>query len=62
MKITCPVCGGTGRIPDMSYSGPMAYYNPMTGDSWPHKTCPACGGTGIQEVSDEAYAKGMGAP
>jgi len=49
VKITCPVCGGKGRIP-IKFSGPMCYYNPITGDSFPHKTCPACHGTGLQEV------------
>jgi hypothetical protein len=29
----CPTCGGKGRVPDMSRSGPMSYYNPNTGDS-----------------------------
>jgi len=58
VKIICPVCKGKGRIP-IDFSGPMAYYNPITGDSFPHKICPACGGTGIQEISDEAYAKAM---
>jgi len=48
-KIICPVCGGKGRIP-IEYSGAMGYTDPVTGDSFPHKTCPACHGTGIQEV------------
>ena len=56
VKITCPVCHGTGRVP-IKYSGLVDYYNPVTGDSFPHETCPACGGTGVQEISDEAYAK-----
>ncbi len=49
IKITCPVCKGKGRVP-IKYSGAMAFYNPVTGDSFPHETCPACKGTGIQEV------------
>jgi len=60
VKITCPVCNGRGRVPDRSYVGLMAYYDPSTGERGPHVTCPACGGTGLQEMSDEAYAGQMG--
>jgi DnaJ-class molecular chaperone len=48
VKISCPVCNGKGRVP-ISFDGPMIYYNPHTGESWPHKICPGCGGSGIQE-------------
>lgn len=58
VKITCPVCGGKGRVP-IHHEGAMAYYNPQTGENWPHKPCPGCGGTGMQNMSDEAFAKGM---
>jgi len=57
VKITCPVCRGYGRIPEKT-KVPMSYYNPETGESFPHVTCPACNGTGIQEISDEAFVKG----
>ena len=57
VKVTCPVCGGKGRVP-IKFAGPMSYYNPRTGDRFPHEPCSACGGSGIQEISDEAYMKG----
>ncbi|MFA5366268.1 MAG: hypothetical protein WC325_13890 [Candidatus Bathyarchaeia archaeon] len=49
MKVTCPVCNGKGRVP-IHYNGDMAYYNPYTGESFPHEPCPACSGTGLQNT------------
>ena len=48
MKVTCPVCGGKGRVP-IHYEGVMCYYNPQTGENWPHETCPGCNGARVQE-------------
>jgi hypothetical protein len=45
-KQICPKCSGSGRIP-INFSGIMAYYNPETGESWPHKICDVCEGRGI---------------
>lgn len=47
VKITCPVCGGSGKIPP-KYPGTTAIDD----------MCLGCNGTGIQEVSDESYMKG----
>jgi DnaJ-class molecular chaperone len=41
----CPKCNGKGKIP-IDFSGPMYYYNPNTGESWPHKKCDICDGKG----------------
>ena len=49
MLIRCPTCGGKGRVPSARFSGPMMYYNPITGDSWPHETCQSCAGSGWVE-------------
>lgn len=47
MKILCPTCGGKGSIPDPALMGqPMCYYNPYTGDSFPHVICQTCMGSG----------------
>jgi len=43
VKITCPVCGGRGRVPDLSYVGPMAYYNPYGIPVPPHAGQVLCG-------------------
>jgi len=49
MKVNCPVCGGSGRIPQRGLYGPISYLGP-NGESWPMETCPGCGGSGIQET------------
>lgn len=48
VKIRCPVCGGRGRVP-IHFEGPMAYYNPETGESYPTEVCPGCNGSKVQE-------------
>ena len=41
---------GKGSIPDPKLQGQaMCYYNPHTGDSFPHATCRTCGGSGWVE-------------
>lgn len=46
-EIPCPTCKMKGRIPDPKYFGkPVAYYNPITGDSFPHISCRTCKGAG----------------
>jgi len=48
VKVRCLFCNGKGRVP-IVFDGPMSYYNPHTGESFPHETCPACGGKRYQE-------------
>ena len=45
MLIRCSTCGGKGSVP-LAHDGPMCYYNPHTGDNWPHVICQSCGGSG----------------
>lgn len=52
MNVLCPTCGGKGSIPDPKLQGQaMCYYNPHTGDSFPHVTCQTCDDS--EEVSEE---------
>lgn len=48
VKITCPVCYGTGKV-DSDFGGGCP--------GGAKKQCPACCGTGMQEVSDYEYRK-----
>lgn len=54
MKVICPTCNGRGRIPDpkIGYGVPMCYYDPNTGDSFPHVACQSCGTSGWVDVAN----------
>lgn len=45
MKKHCQVCGGKGKVPDVSLSEPMTCCGP-NGGSWPEVTCQCCWGLG----------------
>ena len=53
MRIPCPTCHRKGRVPKI-FDGPMSYYNPHTGESWPHETCQTCMGSGWVNDSNPA--------
>ena len=52
MRKLCPVCGGKGTVNDPKIGGPMGYYNPQTGDSWPQVICQNCSGSGWVGLPD----------
>jgi hypothetical protein len=53
VRIPCPTCHRKGRVPKI-FDGPMSYYNPHTGESWPHETCQTCMGSGWVNDSNPA--------
>lgn len=56
MRIPCPTCDRLGRVPKRFGAGvAMGYYNPSTGDTWPHEICQTCMGSGW--VNDNAPVK-----